>query len=526
MTRFLLPDPTALLGGLAPPWQPGRPKGTVAETRGRPPVFLASAVPMLPGDPVPAKAAIAVPLLRSTAGASGAQQRVNYSQGEPLQRLTTAVNDWLGKKGPIFEADPTISKIHFSARHGIPNDTFRKYVHDNPGKRRVLGAGVGAPKTVSEDVSEFLVAVMRRRDRANDGMSRSMSIDALQDLVPEKTRSALTKSFDRNIRPANKELLTGIVKAQASTVKRSQVTVAQQWRWHSAVSQGFDFLRKENTGLMPDGRSFGEVAPHFTIGGDETCLLASNGDVTIIGDKMKAKHEVMTAGSRDSITMYRVGSAGGSDGPTAFLPPGKQRKSAYSDAYLKRHGAASGSTVVMTKTGYMTEDAWVEMAPSIALGIRKMPVVCEMPHWWVIKFIDGFGPHTSSLRAMEIYAASKILLLKEEGDSSQVCQAYDQECAKSDKRSMRTSLTFLRKSTSLCSGVIDGWQLITVGLAAVRELPAKTWIDSFTKVSACQHTFPSPIAPYPLYSTCGLDAGTRLRDWRYLSVHLPPAGLG
>ena len=36
-----------------------------------------------------------------------------------------------------------------------------------------------------------------------------------------------------------------------------------------------------------------------------------------------------------------------------------------------------------------------------------------------------------------------------------------------------------------------------------------------------------PLNPDPaLSSTCGLDAGTRLRDWRYLSVHLPPAGLG
>ena len=32
--------------------------------------------------------------------------------------------------------------------------------------------------------------------------------------------------------------------------------------------------------------------------------------------------------------------------------------------------------------------------------------------------------------------------------------------------------------------------------------------------------------PCPLQHACGLDAGTRLRDWRYLSVHLPPAGLG
>jgi hypothetical protein len=58
----------------------------------------------------------------------------------------------------------------------------------------------------------------------------------------------------------------------------------------------------------------------------------------------------------------------------------------------------------MTPTGYMTEEAWVEMAPSMAGGIRKMPVISSNPDWWVVKVIDGFGPHTSSEKAMQIYA--------------------------------------------------------------------------------------------------------------------------
>jgi hypothetical protein len=82
--------------------------------------------------------------------------------------------------------------------------------------------------------------------------------------------------------------------------------------------------------------------------------------------------------------------------------------------------------IVMTPTGYMTEEAWLEMAPGMSDGIRQMPVISSMPEWWCLKIIDGFGPHTSSEKAMQIYAEHKILLLKEEGDSSHVNQSYDQ----------------------------------------------------------------------------------------------------
>jgi hypothetical protein len=283
---------------------------------------------------------------------------------------------------------------------------------------------------------------------------------------------------------------------QASTEKRSAITVPQQYRWHSTVDSAFNFLREKNTGVTKDGKSFGEVMPHFVFGGDETCFLASNGEVKIIGDKQKAKHEVATAGSRVSITVYRCGSSAGVDGPTGFLPPGAYRKSSYTDAYLLKHGAAPYSTIIMTKAGYMTEDAWVSMAPFMAKGIRELPIIRDHPDWWVVKIIDGFGPHTSSVKAMQIYAdaKSKIALLKEEGDTSHVCQAYDQECAKADKRSMRTSLAFLRRATQVTKGVIDGWQLITVALAAVRELEPSTWISSFKKVSCTRLPSP-PLSP-------------------------------
>ena len=51
----------------------------------------------------------------------------------------------------------------------------------------------------------------------------------------------------------------------------------------------------------------------------------------------------------------------------------------------------------MTKTGYMTVEAWEELAQKMAEGLRSAPIVRDMPHWWMMKIVDGFGPHVSSL---------------------------------------------------------------------------------------------------------------------------------
>lgn len=146
------------------------------------------------------------------------------------------------------------------------------------------------------------------------------------------------------------------------------------------IEKAYALLRERNTGLIPDGKTFGEVMPHYIIGGDETCFLACSGDVNIIGDKDKKKHEQTVGNSRVSVTLYRTGSAAGVTGPTAFLPPGQRRRTGFTDNFLVENGAADGSTIVMTATGYMTEEAWVELAPKMAYGLRGLPVVKDTPN--------------------------------------------------------------------------------------------------------------------------------------------------
>ena len=410
-------------------------------------------------------------------------KRTNWGHGENLKRMTKAVHDWDAKAGTHLEKDNKMSLLSYAVCIGINYQTLADYCCKDHGKRKQLGISVGAPTLFSEGEQQFAVDVVRRHDRGNDGLSKRECVDILHDLKPGAKRASVSKAFDRTIRPHNSEALTGIVKANPTTVKRTAITVGQQFRWHTAVDQALTFLREQNTGLTPDGKTFGEVIDHFVFGGDETCFLASGADVKIIGDKQKPKHDLPTGNSRTSATIYRVGSTAGATGPTGFLPPGKQRKAGYTDAFLEKHGAPPGSMVVMTPTGYMTEDAWLEMAPKMAAGIRQVKVVVDMPNWWVLKIIDGFGAHTSSERAMEVYSAAKILLLKEDAETSHACQMYDQKVATDDKKSMRQSLAYLRQSNKLVKSTIDGWQLIHVALAAVRELDADSWIYSANKVN-------------------------------------------
>ena len=111
------------------------------------------------------------------------------------------------------------------------------------------------------------------------------------------------------------------------------------------------------------GKSFGELTDRFILGGDNTNLIAdADGDLRIVGEKEKKKHEKKVANYRGSITMYRTGIAAGHNDPTVFLLKGKKRKSGFNETFLRQEGWALGSTICMTENAYMTEEAWEEMA--------------------------------------------------------------------------------------------------------------------------------------------------------------------
>jgi hypothetical protein len=134
----------------------------------------------------------------------------------------------------------------------------------------------------------------------------------------------------------------------------------------------------------------------------------------------------------------------------------------------------------MTENAFMTVDAWYRMTPNIILGLRNInKYVAANPQWWLLEIFDGFGAHLLSHKANEERFVAKILSLKEEGDTSHVCQAYDKHVAKGDKCAKSLSLSFLRTGFKVSNLLIDQWSLVQVGMFAVRDTTRECWTRSF-----------------------------------------------
>ena len=57
----------------------------------------------------------------------------------------------------------------------------------------------------------------------------------------------------------------------------------------------------------------------FTVNLDKSCFMGSEGVLHVIGSAARKKHGKNTSDSRQSITIVRVGSAAGVEGPFIFL---------------------------------------------------------------------------------------------------------------------------------------------------------------------------------------------------------------
>ena len=395
------------------------------------------------------------------------KKRTNHSKDDKMKK---AVEEWDAIKAKNLPFPPSMAE--HANKNGIKVKTFEKYACSDRSKRRKIGSQSGRKSIVSEDNAEFLIQHTIRADRANEGLTQTQvqhNLETLQpELLPKQAKNYIARTFKKK---AVGKIKPRPVKAQKTTAKRSQCTVAQQYRWFKNYDKALRFLREKNTGVCnKTGKSFGEVIEHFVLGGDETCLMAdADGELRIMGEAGKKKHEKRGNDSRISCTMYRTFNAAGNNGPTGFIMQGKKRKPGYTDKFLEQSGCAKGSTIVMTENAFMTDAAWEEMADTIVTGYRSLPIVRDNPQWWMIEIFDGFGAHLNNLPALKKRVINKILSLKEEGDSSSINQAYDKNMAKEDKRIQRQALGVLRQETMYCKNLFCQWKLLICGLAAVRH---------------------------------------------------------
>ena len=47
----------------------------------------------------------------------------------------------------------------------------------------------------------------------------------------------------------------------------------------------------------------------------------------------------------------------------------------------------------MTPSAYLTLECWTKLDPALARAIRRIPVICDHPDWWVKVTMDGLLGH-------------------------------------------------------------------------------------------------------------------------------------
>ena len=193
---------------------------------------------------------------------------------------------------------------------------------------------------------------------------------------------------------------------------------------------------------------------------DESCMMASGGIIKVLGCAGKNKHENNISGYRFSVTTVRVGSAAGVDGPRVYLAKGERLKQTTMKRFGRgehdHHPAPEGTFIEMTPNAYMTEQAWKNINPKLCKGMRKMKGVRD--GLWMVLSMGGFGSHLKE-SALHIFSDHMIIVVKEEGDTSQVSQAYDQTVAKNNKK---FTCEMLDKYKFHTTHVMNQWELILI----------------------------------------------------------------
>ena len=103
-------------------------------------------------------------------------------------------------------------------------------------------------KLLSDSDIQFLQDIAVARDEANNGATRHEMVGIIHEMTG-KDRKSCENCWDNIIRTKKMQELKSagkVKKVQATTMKRSEITVEQQLRWHSTVDESFETLKELN----------------------------------------------------------------------------------------------------------------------------------------------------------------------------------------------------------------------------------------------------------------------------------------
>lgn len=155
------------------------------------------------------------------------------------------------------------------------------------------------------------------------------------------------------------------------------------FRWHKFTDSMYKQLIELNS--LDDAGEFSpamrdmflHVVEWFIWNWDETCAMAKDGKLAILGDAGIKKHQKNLDDSRESITALRTGCAKG-NGPTVFLCKGERVAPGFNQNFFENRGMVGGTCVLMTPSAFMTIEAWRKVVQIIPDALRKhIPILAR-----------------------------------------------------------------------------------------------------------------------------------------------------
>ena len=102
----------------------------------------------------------------------------------------------------------------------IPYNTFQNYVGGKEDTRRTIGDDVGRPRLIVKEDTTFVVDVLARKDRLNEGFSMAEALDMIQCVLQKLSCKQVYNCFKLTVLPNNKSVLKSTpVVAQSTTTK-------------------------------------------------------------------------------------------------------------------------------------------------------------------------------------------------------------------------------------------------------------------------------------------------------------------
>ena len=223
--------------------------------------------------------------------------------------------------------------------------------------------------------SKYVEDIIIKRDTANLGMSRKEVIQFISEIGQAKLFVQTENYLDYLIREKRLTYLKRIgrvVSARATTTERSQICVSQQYCWHMLIGVEWEDIQR----TKPPRDIFIHYDHYFQLNFDKTYFLCIEGELSIIDDNDKPRHDKKFSDSRFPITVLWVRSAAVVNIPVTFLEKGtKVHPRMISNNLVTKYGLPEGSCVIPNKAAYTDDETWAKVVKVVAPGIIKMVVI-------------------------------------------------------------------------------------------------------------------------------------------------------